>query len=327
MSILVTGASGFIGLNLLERLLSQGRRVIAVSIDRLPQAALREFDRLPGSIEPVQADVRDEAALRDVLTSGAVDAIFAGAAITAVASRERESPGAIFDVNLSAVVNLIALAAKHRVRRLVALSSSAAMGEGMFGERPPTEADAPQPVTLYGITKAALESVARRWAVLSPAAPQVAVGRVSAVFGPWERATGVRDLLSPMPPIAAAAIRGTPIAPLPHGGNRDWVYAPFVAGAAEWMLTADRLEHSMYNIGAGITWHPRVCSDALITSGLPVVERPRATELHFNDDLSRTRTHLDIRRLSQEYAAPPAPREAAASYARWVAAHADWFRT
>ena len=305
---LITGGSRGLGAAIAMKLAKDGMDIAVTFLEDQKSAdeVVRAVEKTGRRALAVQADVRDEAALRDVLTSGAVDAIFAGAAITAVASRERESPGAIFDVNLSAVVNLIALAAKHRVRRLVALSSSAAMGEGMFGERPPTEADAPQPVTLYGITKAALESVARRWAVLSPAAPQVAVGRVSAVFGPWERATG---------------------APLPHGGNRDWVYAPFVAGAAEWMLTADRLEHSMYNIGAGITWHPRVCSDALITSGLPVVERPRATELHFNDDLSRTRTHLDIRRLSQEYAAPPAPREAAASYARWVAAHADWFRT
>ena len=326
MNILLTGASGFVGLNLLERLLSQGHCVIAVSMDQLPDAARREFERLPGRLEPVQGDVRDEAALSKILDSLTLGAIFAGAAITAGALRERESPAAIFDVNLTSVVRLIALAARHRVRRLVALSSSAAMGERLFGDAPLTEEDAPQPVTLYAITKAALESVARRWATLSPDAPQVTVGRVSAVFGPWERATGVRDSLSPMHAIAVAAIQGTPIAPLPQGGRRDWVYASFVAGALEWMLTAPRLEHSLYNISAGITWHPREFADALIASGLAVVERPRATEIRFNDDLSRTRTYLDIQRLSQEYAPPPAPREAAASYARWVAAHADWFR-
>ncbi len=326
MNILVTGASGFVGLNLLERLLSRGHHVTAVSMDQLPDAARREFGQLPGRLEPVQSDVRDEAALSKILDSRTVEAIFAGAAITAGASRERESPAAIFEVNLSAVVKLIALAAKHRVRRLVALSSSAAMGERLFGVQPLTEADAPQPVTLYGITKAAIESFARRWAALSPDAPQVAVGRLSAVVGPWERATGMRDSLSPMHAIAVAAVRGTPIAPLPHGGKRDWVYAGFVAEALEWMLIAPRLEHSLYNIGAGVTWHPREFADALIASGLAVAEKPRATEIPFNDDLLRPRTYLDIRRLSQEFAAPPAPREAAASYARWVAAHAEWFR-
>jgi nucleoside-diphosphate-sugar epimerase len=326
MNILVTGASGFIGLNLLERLLSQGHHVIALSLDLLPDVAQCEFEKLPGSMETLQIDVRDEAALREVLGSRKVDAIFAGAAVTPSASHERISAGEVFDVNLSAVVKLITLAAGHGVRRLVALSSTAAMGERMFSANQIVEDDAPQPAALYGIAKAALESVARRWAVLSPDAPQVVVGRLSAVFGPWERASGMRDSLSPMHAIAAAAIRGTPIAPLPRGGRRDWVHAAFVASVLEWMLTTQRPNHSLYNIGAGITWHPREFVGALAATGLKVVEEPGAAEISFNDDLSRERTYLHVGRLSAEFAAPPTPHKAARSHAEWAAAHADWFR-
>lgn len=325
MNILVTGASGFIGLNVLERLLAQGHRVTAVSADEIPSAARAEFERPPGKLEAMRADVRDEEALERVLRSSQAQAILAGAAITSGVARERETPAAIFEVNLSAVVKLIALAARQGVRRVVTLSSSAAMGDRIFGERPVSEADAPAPVSLYAIGKAALESVARRWAAISPGRPEVAVARVAAVFGPWERDTGVRDTLSPMYALATAAVRETPIAPLPSGGSRDWVHAPYVAAALEWMLTAPRLEHSLYNLGAGATWHPRDFAAALAGCGLGVKEVPGAPEISFNDDVTKTRTHLDTRRLAGEFQLPPAPEAAASSYARWVKTHSAWF--
>lgn len=325
MNILVTGASGFIGLNLLERLLAQGHRVTAVSTDDIPRMARAEFERLPGRLEAARADVRDEEALERLLRACAAEAILAGAAITSGVARERETPAAIFEVNLSAVLKLIALAAKHGVRRVVGLSSSAAVGERIFGERPVSEEDAAAPVSLYAIGKAALESAARRWEAISPGRPEVAVARVAAVFGPWERATGVRDTLSPLHALALAAVRGTPIAPLPSGGKRDWVHAPYVAAALEWMLSAPRLEHSLYNLGAGVTWHPRDFAAALAGCGLGVKEQRGAPELPFNDDLARRRTYLDMRRLAGEFQPPPAPEAAVLSYARWVAKHSEWF--
>jgi UDP-glucose 4-epimerase len=321
MNLFVTGASGFIGLNLLERLLAQGHRVTAVSSDEIPSAARAEFERLPGKLETARADVRDAETLERLLRSSGAEAIVAGAAITSNVARERETPAAIFEVNLSSVVKLIELAARQGVRRLVALSSSAAIGERIFGERPVAEEDPPAPVSLYAIGKAALEAAARRWRDISPGRPEVVVARVAAVFGPWERATGVRDMLSPLYSLATAAVRGTPVAPLPHGGKRDWVYAPYVAAALEWMLTAPRLEHSLYNVDAGATWHPR----DFAACGLHLKEQAGAPEVSFNDDLSRTRTYLDMRRLSREFQPPPAPEAAASSYARWIASHTAWF--
>lgn len=325
MEILVTGASGFVGLNVLERLLSEGHRAVAVSLDPLPLAAQREFQRLPGSIEAFEFDVRDETALRKLLGSRNIGAVLAGAALTVGRSREEQMKPEVLDVNLSAVTKLIELAASYSVRRLVALSSTAAMGELMFGKEPPTEEYLPRPSSVYGKAKAELESAARRWSKVSSKGPEVVVGRLSAVFGSWERATGVRDFLSPMYNIAAAAINKRSIAPLPDGGKRDWVEARFVAAVIEWMLTAPRLGHSLYNVGAGTTWHPREFVEALAAVGLPVTEEPGAQEIFFNDDLSRERTHLNVARLAAEFASPPEPGEAAQAHANWVAAHAEWY--
>lgn len=327
VNFLVTGASGFIGLNLLERLLASGHSVTAFSADELPRLAVAEFSRLPGKLTARRADVRDVEMLEDLFRSGRIDAVLAGAAITAGLARERETPGAIFEVNLVAVATLVALAAKHGVRRVVALSSSAAMGERLFGETPVTEEDRPEPVTLYGQSKAGLESFARRWATLSPGAPEIVVARVSAVFGPWERATGVRDSMSPQYALARAAVQRSAIAPLPEGGERDWIHAPYVAASLEWMLSAPRVGHCLYNVGAGRIWHAREFIAALAGNGVGVDQKAGAAEIGFNDDLSRRRSYLDTQRLAREFEAPPAIDAATHSYARWVAAHPEWFAT
>ena len=309
MNVLVTGASGFLGINVLERLLAQGHRVTALSADALPELA---YAALAGKPEEVKGDVGDGELLERLLHNGAFDAVLAGAAITAGPERQREAPAEIIEVNLAAVARLAALAAKHGVQRIVALSSSAAMGERLFGERPVREEDAPQPATLYGITKAAIE-------LLVAAAPGLRVARVAAVFGPWERATGVRDFMSPPFQLARAAAQRRGVAPLPAGGARDWVYAPYAASVLEWLLTVPRTEHRLYNVGSGYVWHPRELTDAL---GL---QMNGGEEIAFNDDVGRRRTFLAMDRVAREFAPPPALREAVAAYAAWVAAHREWF--
>jgi len=260
----------------------------------------------------VMGEVRDGALLDRLLRTGAFDAVLAGAAITAGPQRQREAPAEIIEVNLAAVARLAALAAKHGVRRVVALSSSAAMGELLFGERPVREEDAPRPATIYGVTKAGIE-------MLLAALPDLRVARVAAVFGPWERATGVRDFLSPLYQLARAAAQRRAVAPLPAGGARDWVYAPYAASALEWLLTAPRTEHRLYNLGAGCVWHPREFADAL---GLRL---DGGEAIAFNDDVERRRTFLAMDRMAKEFAMPPAPVEAVAAYGAWVASHREWF--
>jgi UDP-glucose 4-epimerase len=326
VNILVTGASGFVGVNLVERLLADGHSVTGVSATPMPEAAQAAFATLPGKLRSVQADVRDRHALELLFSTAKVDAAIAGAAITSSAERERGEPAAIFEVNLAAPFQLAALAAKHGVGRVVMFSSTAAMGDLIFGGRPLTEATAPAPVTLYGLSKAAIEAAAARWAGLSSAGPELVVVRLSAVFGAWERATGVRDRLSPAHAIASAAVAREPVAPLPAGGSRDWVHAPFVGEALAWLATAPRLGHRLYTVAPGTTWHPRELLPALAGVGLPVAEEAGGRAVDFNDDLSRTRTFLDPQRLTAEFKPPPAPRLAVESFARWVKAHPEWFR-
>jgi UDP-glucose 4-epimerase len=93
--------------------------------------------------------------------------------------------------------------------------------------------------------------VAARLAALWPA--DIISVRLSGVFGPWERPTGVRDTLSPQMQIIAA-LRERKEAVLSRPGIRDWIYAPDVADAVAVLVEAPKPTHGLYNISTGNEW-------------------------------------------------------------------------
>src|SRR4030088_413347 len=135
--------------------------------------------------------------------------------------------------------------------RIINLSSAAAYATSTFRNVPLDEETACDPVSLYAITKFASEKVAARLAALWQV--EIISVRLSAVFGPWERATGVRDTLSPQAQILAAMQAGRE-AVLPRPGMRDWIYAPDVANAVSLLIEAVKPKHQLYHISTGVEW-------------------------------------------------------------------------
>ncbi|MGY3037119.1 nucleoside-diphosphate-sugar epimerase [Bradyrhizobium sp. USDA 4354] len=107
------------------------------------------------------------------------------------------------------------------------------------------------PVSFYAISKFTSErSVARHAELFGGDFLSV---RLSAVFGPWERAGAVRDTPSLQFQILAAFTRGEP-ALLPAPGIKDWTYAPDAAEAVAVLIEAERPRHRLYNISSGAAW-------------------------------------------------------------------------
>ena len=250
MKTLVFGGAGFVGLNIAERLLSEGKAVVLFDRLPLPDAAITAFAALPGSLEVIQGDVTDMGAVTCALTCE-IDAVVLGSAVTADAARETRDPETILQINLSALAPILRAARDAGVRRIVNLSSAAAYGHAAMGVALVDEDVAPQPTGLYGITKFASEMIGGRMADLW--ALDFVSLRLSAVFGPWERATGVRDTTSPQFQITEAARLGKPALPA-RPGVRDWVYAPDVARAVHAVLRANSLKHRVYNVSAPESW-------------------------------------------------------------------------
>ena len=100
MTFLVVGGAGFIGLNVIEELLSSSERVIALDKSPIPPAAKKLFSKFPGKLKSIQLDITNAEDVDRVVSGGDVDVIFYGAAITAGAEREISNPLSVFDVNV-----------------------------------------------------------------------------------------------------------------------------------------------------------------------------------------------------------------------------------
>jgi UDP-glucose 4-epimerase len=299
MRILLFGGAGFVGLNIATALLARDHSVTLFDRAALPLDAERDFSSRADRLTAIRGDATDRQTVEDVIGAGH-DAIVLGAAITAGPEREAADPETILRVNLLAQVPILAAARRNGVRRIINLSSAAAYGTSAFRKLPLDEETACDPASLYAITKFASEKVAARLAALWSC--EIISVRLSAVFGPWERATGVRDTLSAQAQIVAAMQRGH-AALLPRPGVRDWIYAPDVAEAVTLLIEAARPKHQLYNISTGVEWSALQWGEALAASHPGFICRLADAGETANVDLhgSTDRAPISVLRFEQEF--------------------------
>jgi UDP-glucose 4-epimerase len=299
MKILIFGGTGFVGLNIAAALLARGHAVTLFDRANLPVAAQRDFAGYRDRLTVVQGDVTDRQAVTEIVAGGH-DAIVLGAAITAGPAREAADPESIIEVNLLAQLPVLVAARQSGVGRIVNLSSAAAYGGAGSRHAQLDEATACDPASLYAITKFASERVAARLAALWQV--DIVSVRLSGVFGPWERPTGVRDTLSPQAQIVAA-VRQRGEAILPRPGVRDWIYASDIADAVSLLIEAPKPRHALYNISTGQQWsalqwgqHLATLHPGFVCRLAEAGETP-TIDLHGPAD----RAPLSVSRLAQEF--------------------------
>lgn len=259
MKILIFGGTGFVGINIAAALRARRHSVTLFDRAALPRAALEAFAGYGDLLTFIQGDVTEHHSVERVIAGG-FDAIILAAAITAGPSREAADPQSILKVNLMAQLPILIAARKSGVARIINLSSAAAYGTAGFQHALLDEEGPCDPLSLYAVTKYASERVAARLAALWQA--DIISVRLSAVFGPWERMTGVRDTPSPQMQMVAA-LRERKQAILPRPGIRDWIYAADVGDAVTLLTEADKPRHGLYNISTGREWSALQWGEAL----------------------------------------------------------------
>jgi nucleoside-diphosphate-sugar epimerase len=239
---LVTGCAGFIGSHLTDALVQRGHEVIGVDAftDYYPRPQKEsnlEKARGASGLSLVEVDL-SEGALEPLLEN--VDGIFHLAAQPGV----RGSWGATFAHyvrdNILATQRLFEAAASRGVR-IVMSSTSSVYGNA---ETYPTREEAiPRPVSPYGVTKLACESLAR--AYTESFALEVVLLRYFTVYGPRQRP----DMAFAR--IISALLNGHPFSVYGTGEqSRDFT---FVDDAVEATIAAmERGPRAMvYNVGGG----------------------------------------------------------------------------
>jgi len=243
MKALVTGAAGFIGSHLSERLLERGHSVIGLDsfTDYYPRE-IKETNlsslRTRSNFEFLETSIED-APLKDVINN--VTHVFHLAAQAGV----RKSWGRDFStyttLNVNATQRLLESCINSDVERFVYASSSSIYGDG--APIPTREDERPRPLSPYGVTKLAAEHLCMLYHA-NYGLPTVAI-RYFTVYGPRQRPDMAFNRF------LRALILGQPICLYGQGDQtRDFT---FVEDAVASTMMAGTNGHpgTAYNIGGG----------------------------------------------------------------------------
>jgi UDP-glucuronate 4-epimerase len=245
MRILVTGAAGFIGSNLVDRLLRDGHDVVGLDCfddfysQSLKRANLEIALAHPG-FELVEHDIRASRAIESLFDRARPEAVIHLAARAGVRP-SIERPALYADVNVTGTANLLQAACRIEPRpRFVFASSSSVYGdraEGPFRESDPVDL----PVSPYAATKKACELLAHTFHHLH-GLPVTGL-RFFTAYGPRNRP----DLA--IAKFAALIERGEPVPMFGDGTTRrDYTYIDDIVDGV--VRAVERCTgHHLFNLG------------------------------------------------------------------------------
>lgn len=148
--ILVTGGAGFIGSNLVDKLLEEGHSVVVV--DNLSTGNINLLSPLALFY---QQDIRDYKVMDIIFETHHFDNVFHLAAQISV-PESVENPKKDAEINILGTLNILSLSVKYGIKKIIFSSS----GGAIYGENAPiptTEDYCPNPISPYAISKLACE--------------------------------------------------------------------------------------------------------------------------------------------------------------------------
>jgi nucleoside-diphosphate-sugar epimerase len=320
LNILITGASGFVALNIIEEHLKRGGEITSFGPMPPPEQALTAFAKLPGKHHFIKGDVTKPDDIKRAFETAKPSHVIHGAALTIAGNLEAGKMIAGVAVNTLGAVHMMEASLAAGVERFACISSASIYGASSYGDGLLDEVETvPAPESLYAVTKYAAERLALRYRAQGL---NVVIPRLSAVFGAWEYQSGVRDTLSGPHQATVLALNGGD-GVMSRRGPTDWIYSRDVAEAVLACLARTEMSPAIVNIGCG-------------GDGWPAEEWCRKLKEHFPafnyriedgvDDPSISyhgnmdRQHLNNRRLVDEVGYQPhfGLDEAFADYLEWL---------
>ena len=262
MSTLVTGGTGFVGVNIVRELARAQHDVVSFDLNP-PDQLTRDFLASESAqVSFVTGDMLDQAALSRLAQDYTIDRIV-HAAVYTVNRTELETRRSrdVIDINITGTANLLEMARELSVSRFLYVSSGAVYGDARVSDQTFNEDDAPRPQNLYGITKLSSELLTRRYGELHGIS--TASARLSTPYGPMERVTGHRAVMSVFYHLIGQAAREEPLNAGAAAEGRDYTYVTDIADGVRAILDAPNLPHDLYNVTAGIWITPQEILAAL----------------------------------------------------------------
>jgi UDP-glucuronate 4-epimerase len=226
-AILVTGAAGFIGFHVAQRLLSAGRKVVGLDIintyydPNLKEARLEILKR-HSNFSFVKLDLTDRETIKSLFAQQGFPTVIHLAAQAGV-RYSLENPHAYIDSNIEGFINVLEGCRHNACKHLLFASSSSVYGANT--KLPFSVQDnVDHPISLYAASKKANELMSHTYSHLY-GLPATGL-RFFTVYGPWGRPDMAMSIF------AKAILSGAPIKLFNHGNmRRDFTFVEDVSEA------------------------------------------------------------------------------------------------
>lgn len=242
MTILVTGAAGFIGFHVAKKLLERGEQVVGVDnlndyYDvNLKQDRLNELEH--DNFIFIKVDIADKDAIADIFNQYKFNKVINLAAQAGV-RYSIKNPWAYINSNVTGFLSILEACRNHKIKHLVYASSSSVYGANTnLPFR--VEDNVDHPISLYAATKKSNELMAHSYSHLYQI-PTTGL-RFFTVYGPWGRPD-----MSPFL-FVKNIINNKPIKVFNHGKHtRDFTYIDDIVEGVIRVLGKPPAQNTDYN--------------------------------------------------------------------------------
>ncbi len=255
-SVLVIGGAGFIGSNIVDRLMEEGARVRV--LDDLSNGIRTNISRWNGSsrFEFVQGDMRNREIVRNSLKD--ISTVFLQAAKVSIPF-SIENPHLVMDVNVMGTSLVLDEARRSDIKKIVVASSSSVYGDTPV--LPKVEDMLPNPISPYAASKLAQESISMSCA--RTYGMDIVALRYFNVYGPRQRGGHYAGV------IQVFVTRALQNKPLPIDGDgqqtRDFTYIDDIVNANILAATSKNTKGKIYNVGGGAQISIACLADMIIS--------------------------------------------------------------
>ena len=260
----VTGGAGFIGSHIVDALIARGDRVIV--LDDLSNG-FRENVNPKAQLHIV--DIRNSNILDSFIPAG-VDGLFHCAAIVSV-QYSLEHPKDTADINIQGTKNILEIAVRKGIRRVVFSSSAAVYGE--TSDKAVSESLQPHPENPYGMQKLTGEKECAQYTETSGL--ETVILRYFNVYGSRQR--GDSSYSGVIAAFAKKRIVNQPLTIFGDGSQtRDFIHVSDIVLANLAAMDTVSATGKVFNVGSGIATSVKEVADII---GGDIVYAPARTEV------------------------------------------------
>jgi UDP-glucose 4-epimerase len=259
--VLVTGGGGFVGSNLVRRLLELGDEVRV--LDNYSTGNRANLAGLEHEVELVEGELRSYERVHNAVRG--VEVVFHQGALPSV-PRSVHDPLTTSAVNIEGTLNVLLAARDEGIRRVVFASSSSVYGNS--GDLPRVETQPADPISPYAVSKLAAERYCVGFSRVYEL--ETVALRYFNVFGPHQDPTS--QYAAVVPRFIRAVREGEPVPVHGDGAqSRDFTYVANVVDANVLAAQAEGVSGAVLNVATGRPASVNELADLIgETLGLPV---------------------------------------------------------